>query len=316
VNASPPGVKVEPATEAPGPFDVGVTVTPPTEPLGDGDGVGVGVGELVDGDGLGEGDEVLGEGDVVLGEGLGVSDGVFDGEGDGDGEGLGEGDGEGVGVGVGVGVFEGLGVLDGLGVPTAGARPAAAPEEARAAIVNTMTTTPITPSAAIRRTEPFDPITTHSYPDPLRSCKPAASLRCARAVTPRSRRCGDSIAVLVGRPALGQDRGVSMKVTLAFSLIGLGAIAAGAVGLRLPAGDRIAAGLALVVGAGVGVVTVAIGTQLVDDSPDSYESVFLTASALGFVATLASLVQLWRWSERERSGTIRRADPDNVGPSR
>jgi hypothetical protein len=89
------------------------------------------------------------------------------------------------------------------------------------------------------------------------------------------------------------------KMTLSFTLIGLAAVAAGGFGMRLPAVDRISAGLALVVGAGVGVVAIAIGTQLVNDSPESYESVFLTASALGFVATIGSLVLLWRWAGRD-----------------
>ena len=88
-------------------------------------------------------------------------------------------------------------------------------------------------------------------------------------------------------------------MTLAFALIGLGAIATGGLGMRLPSGERIAAGLALVVGAGVGVVTLAVGTQIVSDTPGAYEGLFLTASALGFVATLASLVLLWRWTSRD-----------------
>lgn len=83
-------------------------------------------------------------------------------------------------------------------------------------------------------------------------------------------------------------------MTLALSLVGLGAVAAGGLGLRLPAGDRIAAALPLVVGAGAGLVTIAIGSQLVEDSPESYESLFLVASTLGFAATLASLAVLWR----------------------
>jgi hypothetical protein len=93
---------------------------------------------------------------------------------------------------------------------------------------------------------------------------------------------------------------VSLPVTLGLSLIGLGAIAAGALGLRLPAGDRIGAGLALVVGAGVGLIALALGTYLVDGSAGSEEGVFLTGSVLGFVATIASLVVLWRGTERER----------------
>jgi hypothetical protein len=87
-------------------------------------------------------------------------------------------------------------------------------------------------------------------------------------------------------------------MTLAISLIGLGAVAVGAVGLRLPSGDRLAAALALLVGAGVGVIATAVGSQLVGETPEGYEAAFLVASALGFVATLGSLALLWRWSTR------------------
>jgi hypothetical protein len=93
---------------------------------------------------------------------------------------------------------------------------------------------------------------------------------------------------------------VSIQSTLSFVMIGAAAIAAGLVGMRLPAGDRISAGLALVVGAGVGVISLAIGTDITDNSSEGLETVFLVASALGFVATLASLALLWRWTERRR----------------
>ncbi len=89
-------------------------------------------------------------------------------------------------------------------------------------------------------------------------------------------------------------------MTLAFSLIGLGAVAAGVMGLRLPPGERIAAGLPLIVGAGVGVIALAIGSRMVDDTTQSYETVFLVASALGFAATIVSLALLWRWTGHDR----------------
>ena len=96
-----------------------------------------------------------------------------------------------------------------------------------------------------------------------------------------------------------------MKTTLALSLVGIGAVATGALGIVLPAGERIAAGLALVVGAGIGVVVLAIGTQIVsdtpDDSPEGYASVFLVAAALGLVGTLVSLVLLWRRTADQRT---------------
>ena len=95
-----------------------------------------------------------------------------------------------------------------------------------------------------------------------------------------------------------------MKTTLALSLVGIGAVATGALGIVLPAGERIAAGLALVVGAGIGVVALAIGTQMVnapDDSPEAYASVFLVAAALGLAGTLVSLALLWRRTAGQRA---------------
>jgi hypothetical protein len=106
-----------------------------------------------------------------------------------------------------------------------------------------------------------------------------------------------------------------MKTTLALSLVGLGAVATGGLGIVLPAGERIAAGLALVVGAGIGVVALAIGTQIVNDTPDEYASVFLVAAALGLVATLVSLALLWRRTAGQR-GTGGRADGERADSAR
>ena len=99
---------------------------------------------------------------------------------------------------------------------------------------------------------------------------------------------------------------VPIQATLSFVLIGSAAVAAGVLGMRLPAGDRISAGLALLVGAGVGVIALAIGTDVSDNSPEGVENVFLIASTLGFVATLASLALLWRWTRRREA---ERAEP-------
>ena len=99
-----------------------------------------------------------------------------------------------------------------------------------------------------------------------------------------------------------------MKTTLALSLVGIGAVATGALGIVLPAGERIAAGLALVVGAGIGVVVLAIGTQLVNDTTDEYASVFLVAAALGLAGTLVSLTLLWRRTAGQRAADGRAAD--------
>jgi hypothetical protein len=100
-----------------------------------------------------------------------------------------------------------------------------------------------------------------------------------------------------------------MKTTLALSLVGIGAVATGGLGIVLPAGERIAAGLALVVGAGIGVVVLAIGTQIVSDtpgdSPEGYASVFLVAAALGLLGTLVSLALLWRRTAGQRTDGAR-----------
>ena len=82
------------------------------------------------------------------------------------------------------------------------------------------------------------------------------------------------------------------QMTTAFVLIGLAAVGAGVAGILLPTGERIAAALPLVVGAGVGVVTLAIGANGAE-TPETFEDVFLTGSALGFTATSVTLVLLW-----------------------
>jgi hypothetical protein len=111
-----------------------------------------------------------------------------------------------------------------------------------------------------------------------------------------------------------------MKSTLALSLVGIGAVATGMLGIVLPPGERIAAGLALVVGAGIGVVVLAIGTQLVNDTTDEYASVFLVAAALGLAGTLVSLGLLWRRTADQRAtgqrGSDRRGDGDRPEAAR
>lgn len=89
-------------------------------------------------------------------------------------------------------------------------------------------------------------------------------------------------------------------MTVALVLIGLAAVAAGGLGILLPTGERLSAGLPLVMGAGVGVVAMAVGSQIVGESPERYERVFLVASTLGFVATMGGLGVLWRTAARRR----------------
>ena len=94
---------------------------------------------------------------------------------------------------------------------------------------------------------------------------------------------------------------VETKMTLALALVGFGAVATGALGIVLPPGERIAAGLALVVGAGIGVVAIAIGTRVAGEADSSYANVVLVASALGLAGTLTSLGLLWRRTAAERA---------------
>ena len=86
--------------------------------------------------------------------------------------------------------------------------------------------------------------------------------------------------------------GVDTQLTIALVLVGLAAVAAGSVGVLLPPGERIAAALPLVVGAGVGLVTLAVGANGAETDAE-VEAVFLTGAALGFVATCATLALLW-----------------------
>lgn len=77
-----------------------------------------------------------------------------------------------------------------------------------------------------------------------------------------------------------------------FILIGAGALVAGIVGIVLPPGERLGAFLTLVIGAGVGIAALAVGTRNVSSQTDG-ESAFLIASALGFAAVVVSAAILW-----------------------
>jgi len=100
--------------------------------------------------------------------------------------------------------------------------------------------------------------------------------------------------------------------------IGAGAVVAGVIGIVLPARHRFAALLALVVGAGVGVAALAVGTHSVSN-PDDAASAFLVASVLGFVSVVVTSGILWvrlghdeSSSSRPPSGSFSsssRADP-------
>jgi hypothetical protein len=114
---------------------------------------------------------------------------------------------------------------------------------------------------------------------------------------------GVSVATLVRIAPTDHHRPMDVEttMTLALAFVGIGAVATGVLGIWLPAGERIAAGLALVVGAGIGLVAIAIGSQVVGDSLESHANVLLVASALGLLGTLASLTVLWRRTARDRA---------------
>jgi hypothetical protein len=82
---------------------------------------------------------------------------------------------------------------------------------------------------------------------------------------------------------------------LAVMLIGLGGLAAGCVGLLLPPSHRLAALLALVAGAGAGVVVLAIGMP---SGPE--ENVFLVGAVVGLATVVGALSLAWRRSSRDR----------------
>jgi sugar phosphate isomerase/epimerase len=89
-------------------------------------------------------------------------------------------------------------------------------------------------------------------------------------------------------------------MSVALALIGAGAAAAGVIGLVLPTRERLAgAVLALMAGAGVGVIALAVGWNgLGDEDGTAWERAFLFASALGFVAVAGCLTVAWRRRDR------------------
>lgn len=84
------------------------------------------------------------------------------------------------------------------------------------------------------------------------------------------------------------------SVMFSIVLIGGGAASAGIVGLLSPKGQRIDAVLALVLGAGVGIAGLAIGTwaQGSGSSTEDQQNVLLFASLAGFAAVVGGLLIL------------------------
>jgi uncharacterized membrane protein len=92
------------------------------------------------------------------------------------------------------------------------------------------------------------------------------------------------------------DAEALMPFSVMFSivLIGAGGACAGVVGLLSPKGQRLDAFLSLVIGAGVGVAALAIGTyvQGSSSSTEDHQNVLLYASLAGFVAVIFGLMLL------------------------
>jgi hypothetical protein len=107
------------------------------------------------------------------------------------------------------------------------------------------------------------------------------------------------------RPARAADAAdvLPLEMAISFTLIGLGAVVAAGVGLRLPRGERATALLALAVGGGVGLIALAIGSSLASDD-DASEAAFLVASVLGFVATAATAAFILTAARREGRSSV------------
>jgi hypothetical protein len=89
-----------------------------------------------------------------------------------------------------------------------------------------------------------------------------------------------------------------------FILTGAGALVAGILGIALPPRERLGAFLTLVIGAGVGIAALAVGTRNVS-SQSNGETAFLVASALGFIAVVASAGLLWMRAGRSTPSSDR-----------
>ena len=76
-------------------------------------------------------------------------------------------------------------------------------------------------------------------------------------------------------------------VMLSIVLVGAGAVAAAAVGLLLPEGERLSAVLPLVLGAGIGVAALAVGVFV---KGTGGAGVVLVASVAGFLGVIAGLI--------------------------
>jgi uncharacterized membrane-anchored protein len=86
----------------------------------------------------------------------------------------------------------------------------------------------------------------------------------------------------------------TLTVNGSIFLIGLASVLTGVVALRLPAGRRLEAILALVVGAGVGVAFLAIGSAFARSEVQREQAAFFVASVAGFVGVVVCLAAIRR----------------------
>jgi len=94
-------------------------------------------------------------------------------------------------------------------------------------------------------------------------------------------------------------------MSIAMTLVGVGGLSAGVVGILLPPTHRLGAALALVAGAGVGVIVLALGVEGAarEGSARDEEQVFLLGSALGLATVLGMLAVAWRRASGETQGS-------------
>lgn len=91
---------------------------------------------------------------------------------------------------------------------------------------------------------------------------------------------------------------------MAVTMMGLGGVVGGLVGIGLPEGRRLGALFALVAGAGVGLAALGALTLIRDEGEPS-ASTFFFAALLGLVTVCVASWTIWRRSRSERSGEAR-----------
>jgi hypothetical protein len=87
--------------------------------------------------------------------------------------------------------------------------------------------------------------------------------------------------------------------TMAVTMMGLGGVVGGLVGIGLPEGRRLGALFTLVAGAGVGLAALGLGTLIRGEGEPSASTFFL-ASLFGFGTVCVAARTVWRRSAPER----------------